>query len=62
MKLKEIKSLIFEDVCLYQTIDSGNYKDLWKGKAQDIPEELLDYSVGIIGSKRKGILDIELRR
>lgn len=61
MKLKEIKSIILEEVCLYEAINS-DYKDLWEGNSQDIPEELLDYTVGIIGAKRKGILDIELRK
>lgn len=61
MKLKEIKTVIFDDVSLYKEIDSG-YEDIWKGKSQDIPEELLDYTVGIIGAKGKGVLDIELRR
>lgn len=61
MKLKEIKSIICENVCLYEKTNL-DYKDLWKGKSQDIPEELFDYTVKIIGAKRKGKLDIELRR
>lgn len=61
MKLKEIKSIIFEKVCLYKKIDSGIYEDIWEGKPECIPNELLDYTIRIIGAKRKGVLDIEIR-
>lgn len=65
MKLKEIQSKIYDDVCLYkenkQNQGCCNYKDLWRGKSQDIPQGFLDYTVRIIGAKRKGILDIEIR-
>lgn len=65
MKLKEIKTKIYDDVCLYKRNELNQeydcYKDLWKGKIQDVPDEFLEFYVGIIGAKRKGILDIELR-
>lgn len=62
MKLKEIKTKIYDDVCLYKV--NGNdqeYKNLWEGKMQDVPDEFLGFYVGIIGAKRKGVIDIELR-
>lgn len=41
MKLKEIQSKIYDDVCLYEENKQNqgccNYKDLWRGKSQDIP-------------------------
>lgn len=61
MKLKKLKTVIFDNVSLYREIDSG-YEDVWNGTLQNIPEEFLDYTVGIIGARRKGELDIELRR
>lgn len=60
MKLKKLKTVIFDDVSLYREIDSG-YEDVWNGTPQNIPEEFLDYTVGSIGARRKGILDIEIR-
>ena len=61
MKLQEISSLIFDDVCLYKKSADNDYEDLWRGNAQNIPREFLEYTVGIVGAKRKGIIDIELR-
>lgn len=65
MKLKDIKTKIYDNVCLYkkneQFQEDFDYEDLWKGKGQDIPDEFLDLYVCIIGARRKGILDIELR-
>ena len=61
MKLKEITSIIFEEICLYKKSDSGIYEDIWEGKPEYIPNELLDYTIRIIGAKRKGVLDIEIR-
>ena len=61
MKLKEIKSIIFDEICLYKELDSGMYEDIWKGKPEYIPNELIDYTIRIIGAKRKGVLDIEIR-
>ena len=62
MKLREIVSVIFVVVCLYQKSNFDIYKNIWEGSSWHIPEELLDYTVGIIGVKRKGVLDIELRK
>lgn len=60
MILQEIEPIIFDDVCLYRK-DIDNFKDLWQGKAKDIPKEFLTLTVGSVGAKRHGILDIELR-
>ena len=60
MILQEIEPIIFDDVCLYRK-DIDDFKDLWRGKAQDIPEEFLAFTVESVGAKRHGILDIELR-
>lgn len=66
MKLKDIKNNIYDNVCLYkkdqQNQEYNYYKDLYKGKMQDVPDEFLEFYVDIIGAKRKGILDIELRK
>lgn len=60
MKLQEIECIIYDDVCLYRK-NIDDFKDLWQGKAQDIPKEFLDFTVESVGAKRRGILDIELR-
>lgn len=62
MILYELKPVIVDDVCLYIESEDNNYQDLWKGKAINIPEKFLNYTIGVIGAKQKDILDIELRR
>ena len=62
MKLREIKPIIVDEVCLYMKSDNDNFKDLWKGNPKNIPEEYLNFTVGVVGAKQKDILDIELRR
>lgn len=63
IQLKDLKCLIYDNVTLYKSdSDSqGGYKDLFIGSVSDIPKELLDMKVAIIGAKRKNMLDIEVR-
>ena len=56
----DLKDYLFEKVVLYVCRDD-DYEDIYKGEVKDIPSEMLDYEVRLIGAKRKGILDISVR-
>lgn len=64
MKLKEVSQLIFGMVNLYE--DSGDecfYKDIFAGERRDIPEEILEREIVVIGASPRGeMLDIELKK
>lgn len=60
MKLKDLVNVIFDKVILYEKT-TFDYTDLYSGAVPDIPSELLDRTVGIVGSRRKNVFDIELR-
>lgn len=60
MKVQELISHVFDSVVLYRR-EGEDYIDLFKGKSSEIPTRYLELEVGIIGAKRKNILDIEVR-
>lgn len=61
MKLKELLKYIVDDVCIYVRIDKdGQYKNLYQGKTQNIPSELLERNIRLIGVRKKDCLDIEI--
>lgn len=54
--------MIYDDVIIYKQVDEfGKYEDVFKGVKSEIPVNILEMEVGVIGAKRKGILDIEVR-
>lgn len=62
MKLKELIKVVYDQVVIYRQGDeTGEYEDIYKGEGYQIPRNILEMEVGIIGAKRKGILDIEVR-
>lgn len=61
MELKELVQRIYDDITLYKSDFIGGYTDIYCGPVSDIPVELLDLQVGIIGAKKKNMLDIEVR-
>lgn len=65
MKIKDIQKYLMDDVAIYQ--EAGNecakYTDLYFGDAANIPENILDMELRVIGAKRKGsILDIQVNQ
>lgn len=65
MKLKEVYSYFAEILCLYEEAEDPNeyYDNLFIGNRNDIPNELLEREIGVIGvSSEKGMLDIELKK
>lgn len=60
MRLSELMALTQDTICLYEEIGEAEYKDLYKGRKQDIPSDLLNRDVMVFMAKKEGILDIEL--
>lgn len=49
MKVRDLTKVFFEDVVIFtQDEEQNEYKDIWQGDAQDVPEELLDKKVEFI--------------
>lgn len=62
MKVKEVTNLIFDTVIIYKAITNnfGEYKNIYKGNTIDIPFDILEMEVKIIGAVRKNIIDIQV--
>ena len=60
MRLGELIALTQDTICLYEEIGEAEYKDLYKGRKQDIPSDLLNRDVMVFMAKKENILDIEL--
>ena len=66
MKLRELIPLLYNKVCLYTDNKENDinapFIDLYKGDTSNIPLYLYDCEVSSIGSLRKGIVDICVKR
>lgn len=63
MKVDDLKNHIYGDkIVLYTKSDDNRdeFKNLYSGKIENIPDILLNYKVRIIGAKRKNVLDISV--
>ena len=56
MKLKELKTV--DNVCIYVSCGVAEYQNKYKGLFTDIPTELLDKEVLLIGAARRNLLAI----
>lgn len=57
----ELMQYYYDNVVLYVSRDN-DFEDIYKGRASGIPKEMQDYEIGNIGSQRKGVLDISVKR
>lgn len=64
MTVKELVSKCYDTICIYKSCDDGmlDYIDLYKGDKEHIPYDLLNSDVKCFGAKRKGIIDISIRK
>lgn len=64
MKLKEIRQILAGEVILYEeTGDENMYRNIFIGNCRDIPEEIQERDVVVIGASPKGeMLEIELKK
>lgn len=60
MSLLELAPFLGDKLILYKLADS-RYIDIFKGFSSQIPQDILLMKVGVIGSRKKGLLDIEVR-
>lgn len=51
--------ITIDKVTIYEA-NSGDFKDLYKGEVKDIPLDILEMNVKIIGASKKGVIDIQV--
>lgn len=59
MKVKELITVIFDKVIIYKANDEG-FEDIYKGNTDDIPLDILEMKVRIVGAKKKSVIDIQV--
>lgn len=62
MTVKELTERCYETIIIYTNLDDDytEFKDLFKGKKEDIPRDLLNKEVRCFGAKRKGVIEISI--
>lgn len=62
MKIKEIISVIFDEVTIYKAKNEGveDFEDVYKGNTNNIPSNILEMNIRIIGVSKKGTIDIQV--
>ena len=63
MTVKELTERCYETIIIYTNIDNDytEFKDLFKGKKEDIPKDLLDRDINCFGAKKKGVIEIAIQ-
>jgi hypothetical protein len=56
----DLINYFYDEVVLYVCHDD-DFEDIYKGKVDDIPCEMRNYKVTLIGAKRKGVLDVNVK-
>ena len=64
MKLKEVRPWLAGIVILYEKAEEDDeYNDIFTGNCRDIPGEILEREIAVIGASPRGeMLDIELKK
>lgn len=62
MTVEDIQKVTVDKVCIYRETADFNFEDIFKGKASDIPAELLNAQVESVNASCKYMLDIRIRR
>lgn len=63
MTVRELTERCYETIIIYTNIDNDylEFKDLFKGKKEDIPEDLLDRDINCFGAKKEGVIEIAIQ-
>ena len=63
MKLRELMSVVYENVNVYKEVSNNEFQDLYKGSYRDVPEGLLDRTVIAVGVRKYSevMLEVEIR-
>ena len=60
MRLRDLLPHIVDNVCIYLEAEIGGYEDVFVGKLDNAPSQLLDKKLRLIGAARKNMLDIQV--
>ena len=59
MKVKELVNCCYDTIIIYKSVNE-DFEDLYIGKREKIPVDLLKSNVRWFGAKKSGVLDIEI--
>jgi len=59
MTVKDVSQVSYDKVAIYKFKDD-EFEDIYNGSFNDIPFEILNMEVKLIGAKRKNIIDIRI--
>lgn len=59
MKVKELVSCCYDTIIIYKSVNE-DFEDLYSGKREKIPVDLLKSNVRCFGAKKSGVLEIEI--
>lgn len=63
MTVRELTEICYETIIIYTNLDNDytEFKDLFKGKKEDIPKDLLDKDINCFGAKKEGVIEIAIQ-
>jgi hypothetical protein len=59
MVVKELMNFIVDKVSVYKATNEG-FENLYKGNVNDIPLDILEMKVKLIGASKKSVIDIQV--
>lgn len=59
MKVRELITVIFDKVIIYKANSEG-FEYIYKGNTNDIPIDILEMKVKVVGASRKSVIDIQV--
>ena len=62
MTVRELTERCYETIIIYTNLDNDytEFKDLFKGKKEDIPKDLLNRDINCFGAKKQGVIEIAI--
>lgn len=60
MKIRDLKTV--DDVCIYSGDGEPDYVELYRGSFNQVPAELIDEEIILIGAAKKRLLDIRVHQ
>ena len=59
MKVKDLVSRCYDTINIYKCVNE-DFEDLYKGKKENIPDDLLKLNVRCFGAKKAGVVEVEI--
>ena len=62
MKVKDLVSCCYDTIIIYKSVDKNDdeFKDLYEGMGENIPDNLIELEVKCFGAKKYGVTEIEV--